>query len=550
MIKPGLRSEIIVTLTIVMMAASFLISMVVITITKKNIIDRKIETTAALINFLQHSIDSICSADDEAFQRGEHHWQLQRLVTLFALEKEVATVFIVDSQGRVIAATDSSRIGALARDEDLNQAMKTFEIITRLPSEKPAMFPKANGLLTISAPLYIKHRLVGAVRMTSSLQPIQSAIDRSYKVIVTYILFTSVMIILFGSVLFSRVLVRPIRKLVNATESIGRGEFHQLTNEKNRNEIGQLTFAFNRMTQRIKQHQQELQSKIESLEVLNRKLQQTQNEVLAGEKLALVGKLSAGIAHEIGNPLSAVLGYISLLQKDRNLTTESADYLARVEQELNRINKTIRELLDFSRLKKDEATTVNVKPVIEHSLALVAHQKQFSGVTLRVYVEDDLWPVRGDEQHLQQVFLNLLLNAGDALENEGAIVVLADRMVVHEGTLISFASFSRDEMFALAPDFALGRPAIDLDESIRVSEGEPMVRILVADNGKGIEPENLNRIFDPFFTTKGPGKGTGLGLAVCTRIIESSGGRIMVRSRVNQGSAFLLLIPAKGINHE
>ncbi len=160
-----------------------------------------------------------------------------------------------------------------------------------------------------------------------------------------------------------------IQKLVKTTEAIGEGDYDPNNFETSRNEIGQLSFAFSRMAERINEHQGQLRSQIVSLEKLNRNLQQSQKELLAEEKLALVGKLAAGVAHEIGNPLSAILGYISLLQTQENANQESADYLKRIEQELNRINNTIRELLDFSRLKKVEKTKVDIKQVIENSLS-------------------------------------------------------------------------------------------------------------------------------------------------------------------------------------
>ena len=546
MFKPGLRQEIVFTLTIVMMAASFLIGIVVMSITKKSIVDQKVINANTLINFLQHSIDSICYGNDEIFKRGENNWQLQRLVSLFTLEKEVENIFIIDRKGQIIASSKPNQIGSNFQDNDLQEVITNPKILARLPKAKGGSSWQGNDELSVSAPIYLKNKVVGAIRMTLSLKDIQETINKAYKLIIIYIIFNSIIIILFGSFLLSRAIVRPIQKLVKATESIARGDYDQCLIEGTRNEIGQLSFAFNRMAERIKEHQEQLQTQIESLEKLNQQLQESQREVLAGEKLALVGKLAAGVAHEIGNPLSAILGYISLLQKKQNQDNIAADYLRRIEQELNRINKTIRGLLDFSRLQKVEITSVDMKRVIENSLALIVHQKSFKEINLYIEIEKELWPVEGDEHQFQQVLLNLLLNAGDAVGGKGVIGILADRMIWQEGLLTSVNPSWKPNIFPSVPHFGLGAERIHLEEACNYPENQKIVRILVADNGEGIEAENLKRIFDPFFTTREPGKGTGLGLAICSRIIESYGGKIIVRSEVKKGSAFLLILPAKG----
>ncbi|MCD6353606.1 MAG: HAMP domain-containing protein [Proteobacteria bacterium] len=547
MIKPGLRLEIIFTLAIVMVTASLLIGIVVMTITKKSIVDQKVENSITLINFFQHSIDSIYSGNDQVFQMEKDNWKLQRLVSLFLIEKDVETIFVVDLKGRVIAANVPEQIGTIFHDKDLKQVIDGLNIITRLPNVKSTILHhKITDKLSLSAPLFIRNRVAGAVRMTLSLKNVQQTINKAYKFIATYIIFTFVIIIIFGGFLLSRLIVRPIKKLVDATESIAKGDFSQYVGRRSRNEISHLSFTFNQMADRIKKQQRQLQNQIESLEKANLQLRQSQKEVVAGEKLALVGTLAAGIAHEIGNPLSAVLGYINLLKREAAGDEKTTDYIKRVEQELNRINKTIREFLDFSRLKKKEVATVDIKMVVENSFSLVAHQKTFQDIILISHLEEELWPTEGDEHQFQQVLLNLLLNAGDALGEGGRIVVMADRMIFCKDVLKSYALFSEDHFFSQVSDFDLGKKEIHIADKIRFSENKPIIRILVADNGKGIESGNLDKIVEPFFTTKEPGKGTGLGLAICTRIIESYGGSIIIRSQVNKGSAFLLLLPAKG----
>lgn len=549
MIKPGLRLEIVFTLTIVMAAASFLIGIVVMSVTKRSIIDQKVKNATASMNLLQHSIDSVIYGRDEAFQEGEVNWQLQRLVRLFTLERQLQSIFVVNRTGRVVASSRSDQIGTTYQDSDLSEVISNPQILTRTPKARRIAPQGPTDVLLVSAPLYLKNRVLGAIRMTVSLRDVQRTVNKAYRLIVTYIVFSSAIIILFGSFLLSRLIVKPMRKLLDATESLARGDFSQSLTAGTRNEIGQLSFAFNRMAERIAEHQRQLQTQIESLEGLNRQLQQTQKEVLAGEKLALVGKLAAGIAHEIGNPLSAVLGYIGIMQKEqRQDNISAADYLVRMEQELQRINKTIGGLLDFSRLQKVEIHPVDMKQAIENSLDLVAHQKKFQEIKLTAHIDEGLWAVEGDEHQFQQVLLNLLLNAGDAVNKEGTIVVMADRMAWREGRLRSLGPPKKQDLFSAVPDFGLGKTELPWERSL-LFQNQKVVRIVVADNGEGIAPDDLDKIFDPFFTTRESGKGTGLGLAISTRIIESYDGVIIVRSQERRGSAFLIILPAKGKDH-
>jgi signal transduction histidine kinase len=543
MVKPGLRWQIVFTLIFVMVTASFLIGLVVMSVTKKTIVNQKMDGAISLRNAFQNSINAIAYGDDDFYHNKEKNWQVQRLIKLFSLEKGVENILIVDLFGKVIASSDPLLIGTSLQDRNLKEVINAGPAYSELSQAKRILFKKTNKELSFFSPFYFKNQNIGAMRITLSLGEMQAVINKSYKLILAYIIFTATLVTFFGISLFSRLIVRPIKKLVKTTEAIGEGDYDPNKFETSRNEIGQLSFAFSRMAERINEHQGQLRAQIESLEKLNRKLQQSQKELIAEEKLALVGKLVAGVAHEIGNPLSAILGYVSLLQTQENANQDSADYLKRIEQELNRINKTIRELLDFSRLKKVEKTKVDIKQVIENSLSLLKHQRKFQNITLTKHIEKDLWLVEGDEHQLQQVFLNVLLNAGEALGEKGKLAVLADRVVWQGGSLRRVNSSMPENIFPGVPEFGFGEKEVYLND-VLFSENQALVRIIFADNGEGIEQENLNKIFDPFFTTREPGKGTGLGLAICNRILESFGGGILARSEVKKGSAFLVLLPA------
>ena len=191
---------------------------------------------------------------------------------------------------------------------------------------------------------------------------------------------------------------------------------------------------------------------------------------------------------------------------------EAMDYLKRIENEVTRTNAIVRELLDFSRPSPSEPAPVSVNDLITESTGFLGHQKLMESVKIETALDRGVEMVWADADQLKQVLINLLLNAGDAMEGSGSLTV-SSRQV-----------FPAEEV---GPDASSGG----------------RIQISVADTGKGIAPSELNRIFDPFYTTKAPGKGTGLGLAISLRIIESFGGSIHVESIEGKGSTFTIELP-------
>jgi len=219
--------------------------------------------------------------------------------------------------------------------------------------------------------------------------------------------------------------------------------------------------------------------------------------------MASVGKLSAGVAHEIGNPLSIIIGYLEFLSRSSNLNEQERESLKRAEEETRRINQIIKELLDYSRPLSQTYEPVDINQVIDETLNLVKFQKGFDRIQTELKLEDSLPPVMGNRNQIKQVLINLLLNARDAMP-EGGIL------------------------------------------TIRTTKENQHIQIEVIDSGVGISEQNLKKIFDPFFTTKEPGKGIGLGLSISLKLVETMGGKIEVESKPGQGSTFRLKLKTKG----
>ena len=232
------------------------------------------------------------------------------------------------------------------------------------------------------------------------------------------------------------------------------------------------------------------------------------------------------MAHEVGNPLGAILGYTSILKKEGMDRKESKDYLRRIEGEIERINKIVRELLDFARPSKFEIREVEINKVIESTLSLLSYQKNFKNIETQLDLQPDLPLIKGDESQLSQVFINIILNAIDAMPNGGILQIQTKAHVVE----YLYADRSqriyspRRKSDPVESNYSHLRKSDPLSALLtKFSKGDRLVKVGISDTGSGIKKEDLENIFDPFFTTKGPDKGTGLGLSISLKIVESLG---------------------------
>jgi len=312
---------------------------------------------------------------------------------------------------------------------------------------------------------------------------------------------------LFGYTLFRRSLIQPVQSLVQGTARISGGDFgHQVELDAAR-ELQGLCDALNAMSTSLSDYRTRTEEQLAHLESAYQELAQAQEALIRSEKLASVGRLAAGIAHEVGNPLTAVLGYVDLVGQGLGDPVLEQDLVARARTELDRINRIIRDLLDFARPGTGRAEDVAVRPALEDARATVAPTPSIRAVRVVVQAAANLPLVHIERDKLHQVLVNLLLNAGDALgEREGGEVELLAELVQ--------------------------------------DEAGPMVEIRCRDNGPGLDPVALDRAFEPFFTTKDVGEGTGLGLATCLQVVEGAGGSIAVENRPEGGACMRLRLPA------
>ncbi len=243
----------------------------------------------------------------------------------------------------------------------------------------------------------------------------------------------------------------------------------------------------------------------------------------------------------MGNPLGAILGYTSILEKEGIDREDSRDYLKRIQREIERINRIVRELLDFARPSKSEVQEVEINKVIESTLSLLSYQKSFKNIEMQLNLQPHLPVIKGDESQLSQVFINIILNAIDAMPEGGTLIIQTEEYIVENLLTNHFQPLypPRRRGDPVKSDYSNLRKPDPLSSVItKFSKGERLVKVRITDTGFGIKKEDLERIFDPFFTTKPPDKGTGLGLSITLRIVEAMGGEMRVESEVGKGSTF------------
>ena len=472
--------------------------------------------------------------------------EVQDFVRAYIREKGFYELFIVDHQLNLIASKKPEVANRPSTDLLLKKAIETGA--SRVEIEKSATFLSAQyNKMVLYSPLWHRGKVIGGIQIEVPIGDLMISLLESKRVILITIVLDALVLIIFGSFLLSRILVKPIKDLVQLTQKISDGDFSQKIEVTSKNEIGQLIGSFNRMIERLRENQESLENYLESLESTNKQLKQAQEELIRTEKLASIGRFAAGVAHEVGNPLGSILGYTGILQKEGMDREESKDYLKRIEKEIGRINRIVRELLDFARPSKFEIKDVEINKVIESTLSLLSYQKSFKNIETQLDFQPDLPMIKGDESQLSQVFINIILNAIDAMPNGGILRIQTREHVVENLYADRFQRIypPRRKSDPMQSDYShLRKPDPFSALLTKFSKGDRLAKIRISDTGIGIKKEDLENIFDPFFTTKAPDKGTGLGLSITIRIVESLGGEIKVESEVGKGSTFEVYFPA------
>ena len=288
---------------------------------------------------------------------------------------------------------------------------------------------------------------------------------------------------------------RPLRQLRDSAVAVGHGDFSRRVEINSQDEFGGLAVAFNQMTENVQASRVELEKTVETLKA-------TQNQLIQSEKLSGIGEFVAGVAHELNNPLTSVMGFAELLQQS-DMPEQQRRYLDVIFKSAKRCQKIVQSLLSFARRHAPERKVVSVNEIVDSAVEILQYQMRTSNIEVLTHLDPALPASDVDPHQMQQVFLNIINNARQAMEG-------------------------RDEKSWLR---------------VTTKLVEDRVQIIFEDNGPGIPEENLKKIFNPFFTTKEVGKGTGLGLSLCYGIVSEHGGTITPYSEPGKGATFVIDLP-------
>jgi signal transduction histidine kinase len=376
---------------------------------------------------------------------------------------------------------------------------------------------KQKKYLTIAAPFSGLSDAASGGAVVFQLDDIYKILRSSQKYVAFYLGINCFILLLLWFYRFSRLISRPVQKIIKIAKDYTDSESLQFAQDKRSYEFNELSNALNRMVQRIEIDKEKLQKSLNMLQEANAELKTAQAEIVRAEKMASIGRLSAGIAHEIGNPIGIVLGYLGLLRNRPGIQNDSPaqDYIARSEAEINRINEIIRQMLDFSRTTTVRFCRISMHDLVRDIVHVMKEQPLMNHIEIEYNLLSSRDAVYADYNLMRQVMMNLMINAADS---------------------IAISSHPLQGRITISTQFISGNH----DSAIRRA---PTIRVQVIDNGTGIAAKDFDNIFDPFYTTKEPGKGTGLGLSVSYSIVEQAGGLIFADSEICKGTTMVILLP-------
>jgi two-component system NtrC family sensor kinase len=330
-------------------------------------------------------------------------------------------------------------------------------------------------------------------------------IDRRNELILSFfaVAFLGVILALLMVIFVTSRITRPLESLVFATEKVAEGDLTHEVSIESGDELGDVAASFNKMIKALKSSNEEIIKRSKKLEEANKELKETQTQLIQTEKLSSLGRLAAGVAHELNNPLTGVMTFSHLLLKKAQNEANKKD-LETIIRETKRCKGIIKDILDFARETPPEMKLCAVNDMIRKTLSILEPQSLFHNIKIEKKLDETLPKIWIDDNQIEQVLLNIALNAAEAMNNQGILSITSS-----------------------------------------LNQRGDFVEVSMMDTGMGIPKENLNKIFDPFFTTKDPQKGIGLGLSISYGIIQKHRGDISVESEIGKGTTFTIKLPVE-----
>ena len=522
--RPGLTGRLVLSLTTLVVVVGTVAGVISIRSQERYLLN------AVMLGADQLS-NGIASATWHAML-ADHREDAYVTMRTIALKQGIDRIRIFNREGRVMFSTrpddTAKRVTKEAAECSICHSSLEPRVFADTPSRMRVHRRGGQRLLTMVTPIYnepacsnaachahpASMKVLGVLDIDHNLdhvdRELRAATLRAFLVYAAQILLVNVFIILFTR----RFVGQPIEELLAATQSVSEMNLDEpVRGTDTEDEMGRLARSFETMRLRLRaalsdlnEFAQQLEAKVQERTA---QLKQAQLKLMQTDRLASLGQLSASVAHEINNPISGVLNLSMLLQrllKEDGIPVERVPefrkYLGQIISETTRVGRIVTDLLAFARHSRPQRSMADVNKIIRSTLSLIAHKLRMNSVEEDLQLDELLPQIPCDPSQIQQVVLNLVMNAAEATH---------------------------------------GRK--DARISVRTSAGANEVTIAVSDNGEGIPEQNLPKIFDPFFTTKPEGKGVGLGLAVLYGIVKAHHGEVSVESRVGVGTTFTVTLP-------
>ncbi len=449
---------------------------------------------------------------------------IQQTVEDVGVTEGIMNLRIFNSKGKISYSSDRSNIGTVL-DKNSELCIRCHGISGPVKDTPNWTISKGKQYRTLNIvqPIYNEpscynaschihskeQRVLGLVEADFSLELLDKSIMQQGIAITVYVVAFSFAISIALCVILWNFVSTPLALLSLGMKKVTAGDLDYKVAVIRKDEIGELANTFNIMNGELKKAKNEL---LEWGNTLEKKVQEkteaihrAQQQLVHSEKLASLGRMAAGVAHEINSPLTGIVTFGHLLQKKFPQGTEEREDLDVIIDQANRCANIIKGLLGFARASAADKALTNINDVLHSSLNIVRNKADFFNLIIATDLDPALKRVRADAPQLQQVFLNMIVNAADACEGKGTITIRTSNVTGNK---------------------------------------QDFVEIEFRDTGCGIRDEDIEKIFEPFFTTKPVGKGTGLGLAVSHGIIQEHGGKITISTKIGEGTSFFIWLPA------
>lgn len=454
--------------------------------------------------------------------------ETQTVIENLSTPSGVQSVYIYDHTGKIRFSSKKSAVGTdidkksaactgchtdPAESAALREAPKKWDVIkdeegyTSLKVIRE--IPNEKSCYTARCHVHPEEQdILGFIEADLSLALLDEALFKQGLALTTYVVMFVIVVSLFLGIINYKIVTNPVQELAKGMQKVAAGDFDTSVNIHSIDEIGLLANTFNSMIKDLRaareQRERWTQTLEEEIAKKTEEIKRTQTGLIQTEKLASLGRMAAGVAHEINNPLTGVVTFAHLMKRRFSPGDENSEDLDVIIEQAERCSKIIKNLLTFARATPSEKGDININNVISRTMQLVKNQEKFHNVKFDIKLADTDFITLGDGSQFQQICLNMYLNAADAMKLRGTITV-ATRQVEENG--------------------------------------RPFVEIEFSDTGSGIKEEDLPKLFEPFFTTKPVDKGTGLGLSVSHGIVKHLGGSIRVESSIGKGTSFFVRLP-------